>query len=115
MMNVKKIRRVDCHSEKYDNKLLKYIGKSFRLPFNLRKSMLICRVKIDKDVEFCEIVFCSFVCIYMYMYVHTYTHVAYLQLSISIWHSCRSIGKYCKFMGHDAVIVKLKHIQVKPV
>lgn len=31
----------------------------------------------------------------------------YLQLSISIWHSCRSIGKYSKFIGHDAVIVNL--------
>lgn len=31
-----------------------------------------------------------------------------LQLSISIWHSWRSIGKYCKFIGHDAVIVNLK-------
>lgn len=25
-----------------------------------------------------------------------------------MWHSCRSIGKYCRFMGHDAVIVKLQ-------
>lgn len=32
----------------------------------------------------------------------------YLQLSISIWHSCLSIGKYCKFIGQDAVIVNLK-------
>lgn len=31
----------------------------------------------------------------------------YLQLSISMWHSCRSIGKYCKFIGHDAVMVNL--------
>jgi len=56
----------------------------------------------------------SFVCMHlcnMYKSIHTHTRVAYLQLSISIWHSCRSIGKYCKFMGHDAVIVKLKHIQ----
>lgn len=32
----------------------------------------------------------------------------YLQLSISMWQSCRSIGKYCKFIGHDAVIVNLQ-------
>lgn len=32
----------------------------------------------------------------------------YLQLSISMWQSWRSIGKYCKFIGHDAVIVKLE-------
>lgn len=47
------------------------------------------------------------------MYVHSRICVAYLQLSISIWHNCRSIGKYCKFIGHDAVIVKLKHIEFK--
>lgn len=34
--------------------------------------------------------------------------VKYLQLSISMWHNCRSIGKYCRFMGHDAVIVNLE-------
>lgn len=32
----------------------------------------------------------------------------YSQLSISMWHNCRSIGKYCKFIGHEAVIVSLK-------
>lgn len=31
----------------------------------------------------------------------------YLQLSISMWHSWRSMGKYCRFIGHDAVIVNL--------
>lgn len=31
----------------------------------------------------------------------------YLQLSASIVHRWRSIGKYCKFMGHDEVTVSL--------
>lgn len=39
---------------------------------------------------------------------HKKDSVKYLQLSISIWHNCRSIGKYCRFMGHDAVIVNLE-------
>jgi hypothetical protein len=34
--------------------------------------------------------------------------VWYLQLSISIWHNCLSIGKYWRFIGHEAVIVSLK-------
>ncbi|KAF7263743.1 hypothetical protein GWI33_001284, partial [Rhynchophorus ferrugineus] len=38
-------------------------------------------------------------------------NVYYLQLSISIWHSCLSMGKYCKFIGHEAVIVNLKNTQ----
>lgn len=37
-----------------------------------------------------------------------YNYIKYLQLSISMWHNCRSIGKYCRFIGHDAVIVNLK-------
>ena len=32
----------------------------------------------------------------------------YLQLSISMKQSCLSMGKYCKSMGHDAVIVSLQ-------
>lgn len=36
--------------------------------------------------------------------------VKYLQLSISMWHNCLSIGKYCRFIGHDAVIVNLEKI-----
>ena len=32
----------------------------------------------------------------------------YLQLSISMKHSCLSIGKYCRSMGQEAVIVSLK-------
>lgn len=48
----------------------------------------------------------------VYIYVCIYTRArAYLQLSISIWQSCRSIGKYCRFIGHDAVIVKLQQTQ----
>ena len=48
----------------------------------------------------------------LYIYICIYTRArAYLQLSISIWQSCRSIGKYCRFIGHDAVIVKLQQMQ----
>lgn len=49
---------------------------------------------------------------FSFRYVCIYTRArAYLQLSISIWQSCRSIGKYCRFIGHDAVIVKLEQTQ----
>lgn len=49
---------------------------------------------------------------FSFRYVWIYTRArAYLQLSISIWQSCRSIGKYCRFIGHDAVIVKLQQTQ----
>lgn len=33
---------------------------------------------------------------------------SYLQLSISMMQSCRSIGKYCRFMGQEAVMVSLQ-------
>lgn len=39
-----------------------------------------------------------------------YLVAKYLQLSISMWHSCRSMGKYCRFIGHDAVMVNLKDV-----
>ena len=34
----------------------------------------------------------------------------YLQLSISMEHNWRSIGKYWRFIGHEAVIVNLIRI-----
>ena len=36
--------------------------------------------------------------------------IRYLQLSISMEHNWRSIGKYWRFIGHEAVIVNLIRI-----
>lgn len=40
----------------------------------------------------------------MTMIISIYSH---LQLSISILHSCLSMGKNCRFIGHEAVMVNL--------
>ena len=43
-----------------------------------------------------------------YSHGHGYLHGEYSQLSISMKHSCLSMGKYCRSMGQDAVIVSLQ-------
>lgn len=72
MIDVKKIRRVDCHSE---NILLKCRKVSLTSVIICAK-VCVCRVEVGEDVEFCEIVFRLFVCTYIIcisicMYVHT--------------------------------------------
>lgn len=40
--------------------------------------------------------------------VYKYLYSWNLQLSISMWQSCLSMGKYWRFIGQDAVMVNLK-------
>lgn len=76
----------------------------------------ICCTKAQTQVSFDANIYVYYITqkIFVILFMSLYVLLVdtrksrHLQLSISMWHNCRSMGKYWRFMGHDAVIVNLE-------